>query len=81
LPHDPEYFRAPESDSAAAAQGWVAAGQNDLFGVLIESGFDHLFVYITRHTMDLDYARARAAVRKLLASTDDIIAGGSVTRP
>lgn len=67
-------------------------------GVLIESGFDYLFAYITRSTNDLDYAqglheeierqirlqqpdRARAAVRMLLANTDDVIAGGTGTPP
>jgi DNA-binding FadR family transcriptional regulator len=67
-------------------------------GVLIESGFDYLFVYITRDTNDLDYAqrlhedierqirlrrpdKARAAVRKLLANTDEVIAGGTGARP
>lgn len=63
-------------------------------GVLIESGFDYLFAYITRGTNDLDYAqrlhedierqirlqrpeKARAAVRKLLVNTDEVIDGVS----
>lgn len=63
-------------------------------GVLIESAFDQLFIFVTREQNDLAYAQtlheniekcirlkrpeaARAAVRKLLANTDDIIAGGS----
>lgn len=59
-------------------------------GVLIESGLEYLFVYITRNNDDLDLAqrlhedierqirlrdpeKARAAVRRLLANTDEII--------
>jgi DNA-binding FadR family transcriptional regulator len=79
----------------------LRAAGNELLvplGVLIESGLDYLFVYITRNTNDLDYAqrlhedierqirlrrpdKARAAVRKLLENTDDIIAGGRGERP
>jgi len=79
----------------------LRAAGNDLLvplGALIESGLDSLFVYITRHISDLDYAhqlhedierqirlqrpnKARAAVRKLLVNTDDVIAGGSGARP
>jgi DNA-binding FadR family transcriptional regulator len=79
----------------------LSAAGNELLvplGVLIESGLDYLFVYITRDTNDLDYAqrlhediahqirlrrpdKARAAVRKLLGNTDDIIAGGRGDRP
>lgn len=79
----------------------LRATGNDLLvplGVLIESGFDYLFAYITREVNDLQYAqslhediarqirlqkpeRARAAVRKLLTNTDDIIAGGTGERP
>ncbi len=67
-------------------------------GVLIESAFDQLFIFVTREQNDLAYAQtlheniekcirlrrpeaARAAVRKLLANTDDIIAGGGGRRP
>jgi DNA-binding FadR family transcriptional regulator len=73
----------------------LRATDNDLLvplGVLIESGLDALFVYVTREVNDLRHAqqlhedierqirlqkpdRARAAVRKLLANTDEIIAG------
>ncbi len=79
----------------------LSAAGNELLvplGVLIESGLNYLFVYITRDTNDLDYAqrlhediarqirlgrpdKARAAVRKLLGNTDDIIAGGRGDRP
>jgi DNA-binding FadR family transcriptional regulator len=81
--------------------GILRATGNELLvplGVLIESGFDYLFSYITRSTNDLDYAqrlhedierqirlqrpeKARAAVRKLLANTDDVIGGGTGARP
>jgi DNA-binding FadR family transcriptional regulator len=81
--------------------GILRATGNELLvplGVLIESGFDYLFSYITRNTNDLDYAqrlhedierqirlqrpeKARAAVRKLLANTDDVIGGGTGARP
>lgn len=74
--------------------GILRAAGNELLvplGVLIESGLEYLFVYITRNTNDLDYAqrlhedierqirlqkpdKARAAVRRLLGNTDDIIA-------
>jgi DNA-binding FadR family transcriptional regulator len=79
----------------------LSAAGNELLvplGVLIESGLDYLFVFITRNTNDLDYAqdlhediarqirlrrpdKARAAVRKLLGNTDQIIAGGNGARP
>lgn len=79
----------------------LRAAGNELLvplGVLIESGLDSLFVYITRNTGDLDYAqqlhedierqirlqrpeKARAAVRKLLGNTDDVISGGSGRAP
>jgi DNA-binding FadR family transcriptional regulator len=79
----------------------LRASGNELLvplGVLVESAFDQLFIFVTREQNDLDYAQtlheniercirlkrpeaARAAVRKLLANTDDIIAGGVGRRP
>ncbi|WP_246249307.1 FadR/GntR family transcriptional regulator [Chelativorans alearense] len=73
----------------------LRAAGNDLLvplGVLIESGLESLFVYVTREVNDLRHAqqlheeierqirlqkpdRARAAVTKLLANTDEIIVG------
>jgi len=67
-------------------------------GALIESGLDHLFIYVTREVNDLHHAqqlheeierqiklqrpaRARGAVRKLLANTDEIITGGRFKQP
>jgi DNA-binding FadR family transcriptional regulator len=75
----------------------LRAAGNELLvplGVLIESAFDQLFIFVTREVNDLQYAQtlheaveknirlrrpeaARVAVRKLLANTDEIIAGGA----
>ncbi|BCH26397.1 GntR family transcriptional regulator [Mesorhizobium sp. L-8-10] len=79
----------------------LRASGNELLvplGVLIESAFDQLFIFVTREQNDLAHAQtlheniekcirlkrpeaARAAVRKLLANTDDIIAGVSGRPP
>lgn len=75
----------------------LRASGNELLvplGVLVESAFDQLFIFVTREQDDLAYAQslheniercirlkrpdaARAAVRKLLANTDEIIAAGA----
>lgn len=79
----------------------LRASGNELLvplGVLVESAFDQLFIFVTREQDDLAYAQslheniercirlkrpdaARAAVRKLLANTDEIITSGAGRGP
>lgn len=79
----------------------LRASGNELLvplGVLVESAFDQLFIFVTREQDDLAYAQslhenieksirlrrpevARAAVRKLLGNTDEIIAAGAARAP
>lgn len=79
----------------------LRAAGNELLvplGALIESGLDHLFIYVTREVNDLHHAqqlheeierqiklqrpaKARNAVRKLLANTDEIITGARIKQP